>query len=278
MSHGTHVNESWHTYEWVMAHIWMSHGTHMNESCHTYEWVMAQYFMCDKGVRRSMWYHVCRSVLKCVAICCSVLQCVVVLWEDQCDTMCVAVCCSVLQCVVVCCSVLQCVAVCCQKTECILYRVSESYVVVCVEWQSTQDRMYSLLSIRKLCSCVCRGAVYRRPSHIRCAPLRDLVKVKGHTSCNTYEIRYGTHMNETCHTYEWLCKTFWHSTRTCTKLRMLSRWKSMYHIKWDMAHIRMRHVTHMNKFVRLSDTLHAPARNWGCWSRWWKLSHATHAK
>ena len=41
---GTHMNESWHTYEWVMAHrrhIWMSHGTHMNESWHTYEWVMA---------------------------------------------------------------------------------------------------------------------------------------------------------------------------------------------------------------------------------------------
>jgi len=41
MSHGTHMNESWHTYEWVMAHIWMSHGTHMNKSWHTYEWVMA---------------------------------------------------------------------------------------------------------------------------------------------------------------------------------------------------------------------------------------------
>jgi len=41
MSHGTHMNESLHTHEWVMAHIWMSHVTHMNESCHTYEWVIA---------------------------------------------------------------------------------------------------------------------------------------------------------------------------------------------------------------------------------------------
>jgi len=59
MSHGTHMNESWHTYEWVMAHIWMSHGTHMNESCHTYEWVMEHIWMChimDKifGIR-SIW-------------------------------------------------------------------------------------------------------------------------------------------------------------------------------------------------------------------------------
>jgi len=35
------MNESCHTYEWVMSQIWMSHVTHMNESCHTYEWVMS---------------------------------------------------------------------------------------------------------------------------------------------------------------------------------------------------------------------------------------------
>jgi len=78
-SHGTHMNEVvspvnglWHTYEWVMSHIWPSqithtygtchmheamcilvdwmqqlfrlwitHSTHMNESWHTYEWIMA---------------------------------------------------------------------------------------------------------------------------------------------------------------------------------------------------------------------------------------------
>jgi len=61
----THMNESRHTYEWVMSHIWMNHGhqswnpclhqrcqnepcrvwmshaPRMTESCHTYEWVMA---------------------------------------------------------------------------------------------------------------------------------------------------------------------------------------------------------------------------------------------
>ena len=43
-----HVGESWYTYEWVMAYIWMSHVTHMmrhvthlNESFHTFEWVMS---------------------------------------------------------------------------------------------------------------------------------------------------------------------------------------------------------------------------------------------
>ena len=34
--HDTHLNESRHTYEWVMAHTWMSHVTHMNEWHHTF--------------------------------------------------------------------------------------------------------------------------------------------------------------------------------------------------------------------------------------------------
>ena len=41
----TNMNESCHTYEWVMSHIWMSHVTNMRESCHTYEWVMSHRFI-----------------------------------------------------------------------------------------------------------------------------------------------------------------------------------------------------------------------------------------
>jgi len=47
MSHITHLNVSWHTYEWVMAHRSMSNVARLNESCHTfselywtYEWVL----------------------------------------------------------------------------------------------------------------------------------------------------------------------------------------------------------------------------------------------
>jgi len=35
------MNESCHTYEWVMSHVWMRQGTHTKESWRTYEWVMA---------------------------------------------------------------------------------------------------------------------------------------------------------------------------------------------------------------------------------------------
>jgi len=41
----SYVNESCLMYEWVMAHIWMSLGTHMNESWHTYEWVLCEWVM-----------------------------------------------------------------------------------------------------------------------------------------------------------------------------------------------------------------------------------------
>jgi len=71
MSYGMHmnkscltcewVNESGHTYEWVMSHIWMSHVTHMNESCHTrmcsvtYEWVMACIWMSHISHMNKSW-------------------------------------------------------------------------------------------------------------------------------------------------------------------------------------------------------------------------------
>jgi len=50
MSHITHVNESCHTYESVVSHVWMSDvnesfGTHVNQSCHTYEWVTSHIWM-----------------------------------------------------------------------------------------------------------------------------------------------------------------------------------------------------------------------------------------
>jgi len=64
------MNESCHTYEWVMSHIWMSHVTHMNESCHTYEWRLCVWalvggygicvtWMCDMTHSRVTLTHVC---------------------------------------------------------------------------------------------------------------------------------------------------------------------------------------------------------------------------
>jgi len=56
MSHGTCMNESWHTYEWAMAHIWMRHGTPINASWHTYEWVMAHTWMSHGTCMNESWH------------------------------------------------------------------------------------------------------------------------------------------------------------------------------------------------------------------------------
>jgi len=46
----THANESHHTHEWVVSHMFMTHGTHLgtnaNGSRHTYEWVTWHIWMC----------------------------------------------------------------------------------------------------------------------------------------------------------------------------------------------------------------------------------------
>ena len=42
MSHATRMNELNDTCEWVKSHLWMSQIIHMNESCHTFEWVVCR--------------------------------------------------------------------------------------------------------------------------------------------------------------------------------------------------------------------------------------------
>ena len=54
-SRGTHMNESWHTYEWVMTHVWTSHGPLENESWHTYKWVMAHVWMSHSTRMNESW-------------------------------------------------------------------------------------------------------------------------------------------------------------------------------------------------------------------------------
>jgi len=39
------MNESCHTYEWVMSHIWMSRVTHTNKAYRTYGWGTSQMWM-----------------------------------------------------------------------------------------------------------------------------------------------------------------------------------------------------------------------------------------
>jgi len=96
-THDGVLNESCHTCEWVMSHMWMGQVTHMNESCHTCEWVKSHIWMSHVAYTNEsccIGRMTNTTGLMCVAVCCSVLQCG-------------AVCCSVVQRVVACRSVLQ---------------------------------------------------------------------------------------------------------------------------------------------------------------------------
>jgi len=64
ISHALHMNESCHTYkwvislcEWVLSHVWMCHVTHMNESCYTYECVMSHMWVSHITVWMSFVTH-----------------------------------------------------------------------------------------------------------------------------------------------------------------------------------------------------------------------------
>ena len=62
MSHVTHMNESCHTYEWVMSHMSLSHSTHAYEACHIFESVIAHIWM-SHGKLMNESCHTCHWVI-----------------------------------------------------------------------------------------------------------------------------------------------------------------------------------------------------------------------
>ena len=134
----SYLNESCHTYERVISHIWtgvggrqtalrlfwhhiwMSHVTHMNESCHTYEQELEggklhyAFFGVMTGVYATYKSgNVCCSVLQCIAVCCSsVVQSAAVCCSSLISWLVSRLPTSPVKCVVVLwCSLLPCVAV-----------------------------------------------------------------------------------------------------------------------------------------------------------------------
>jgi len=114
--HCTHMNESCHTYEWVMSHRWMSHVTRMNESCLKYEWVMSQIWM-NHVTHLDDFCHCMRNSAECLLRknkSCPVWMSHVTHMKRHVN---VAVCCSVVQCGAEWCSILQCLAAWCSMSH-----------------------------------------------------------------------------------------------------------------------------------------------------------------
>ena len=53
-------------YAWVMSHIWMRHGTHRNESWHTYSWVTSHLLHIHTSCHRCTAYYIW-SVMSCIS-------------------------------------------------------------------------------------------------------------------------------------------------------------------------------------------------------------------
>ena len=80
------MNESRHTYEWGMSHIWMSHITYMHEPRHTHEWVRSQIWTnhvphvhpschththsCDTHtfMSHTHMHHITRDMMRCICV------------------------------------------------------------------------------------------------------------------------------------------------------------------------------------------------------------------
>jgi len=73
------VNESCHTYEWVVPHMWMSHVAHVNESCRTCEWVVSHIWV-------SRVTHVNESCLTCQWVVCHMSMSCVTPMSESCHT------------------------------------------------------------------------------------------------------------------------------------------------------------------------------------------------
>jgi len=73
LAHGTHMNESWHTCEWVTAHIWGSHNTGNTSSC--VPWLihmcaMTHPYVCRDSFMCAMTHpYVCHDVAHCLYVC-----------------------------------------------------------------------------------------------------------------------------------------------------------------------------------------------------------------
>jgi len=280
------MNESCHTYEWVMSHIWMSHVTHMNESMMQGQSVCLGMFWlwcCIETACGAVWFSVlqcgsvCCSVVQCGAVWCSVLQCValrcsalvvllhqthmwysVLQWATVCYSVvqCGAVWCSVVQCGAVWCSVVQCGAVWCSVFQCMQCVAVFHNVQVCFGCAAASNPCFAVLC---LCFHINRQVTHRNAS---CHTLNKSRHTQITGACRT-------HMNTSCHTYECDTRHMWMRYITyVNEPRRPNGWVMSHTHEWVMSHmsrytcewvtsrIRKRHIPHTNDSLWLNHVKH----------------------
>ena len=228
-------DEIYNTYEWVMSHIWMCPVTRMNTSYHTYEWVtwfvcllMSHIPMCHvTSVNiQSIWighvacvfeYFLITSVGKGDVYGCAHGVSHVTRRNPSCHTYEWFV-----------------------SHTCMLYVWSEKALSMAVhlEWVMSHIWMSHVTHMHVVCL-IWNGTVYvyaPRVSHVTYVHVVCLVwlsiavnlewvmshtcdlcyeQVGGAASGYTTRVSHGTHMNESCHTYEWVMSDHQRGGRRC---------------------------------------------------------------
>ena len=265
MSHLTHINESSHTYEWVMSHIWVSPVTHMNESCHTYEWIMSHAgWQVAQGIHRLAMSHVTHmneSCHMCEWVMPHIRMSHVTHMNESCTTY-----------------------------EWVLSRAGwqqtqeiqrQDSVIQCPltlsekrsEWVMSHIWMSHVTSVSE--SCHTYEWVIRFSHSMSFDTLKKKVWVRHVTcvngSCHVSHtwVSHVTYVNESCHTCEWVMSHIWMSrevqslhvlwhcpkkglSETChmcewVMSRVTHMSESCHICEWVMSHMWMSHVTYMNE-------------------------------
>ena len=252
------MNESYHTYEWVMSHISMSHITTIHEPYHTHNCSMSHVShvawltvaVPSHGLPRlsviyrssATLHNVWHDAFMCVTwliYTCDMTHSYV--WRDMCD---IRTCSYVWHSYVwhYSCMFVTWLTVAVPSHGLprlsLIYCSSATLHNVMFENASNEiDSETAVLSLRESCRTYEWGVSHVWMSH----------STHVNEACHTYTwgmshiyMRHVTHMNDSCHTYEWGMSHIWMSHFTHMN-------ESCHTYEWGMSHIWMSRVTHMNE-------------------------------
>jgi len=284
MRHVTRMNESYHSYEWVMSHIWMSHHTNVIVLCCTYEWAMA--YICtgalyvlsphdnirpgthlNKSYIQMIYVTLIRMRLQHTTTLVLVLRHATRLYANESYHIREYVTSHKFVSLG---TQLRMEALACLNESCHKYL----YVRHTYEWVMSHTWMNPDTHMSESChTCECVT------SHVWMSWMSHVTSIKEpwHIIASFIShiwMSHVTHMNESCHAYEWVMSRIWMSHVTHMN-------ESCHTYEWVMSHMWIRHVTQMCESEhtiahvgpRMSEWV--MSQIWICPSQIW-MSHVTH--
>ena len=223
----THSYASHHASEWVMSRIRMSHVTHKNKSCHAYEWVMSPICMTIQEPYLSflgLWVSVVTDYHWVVSHVWMLIHELPYAWRSKEPYM------SFLGLWVS------------HVTNIIESRHTYEWGMSRV-WMLIHELLHVFLGT---VSESCHRPSMRHVTRMHVDP-RTLICPSGKfqwVMSHTW-MRYVTHTNESCHTYERIVTHIWKRTLSTLYVLLGTVKESCHTHEWVISHAWMSHITHM---------------------------------